>query len=103
MHDVVCTMYDVQSEINFVTQLVIRQISIVRMAHAERNPRLFCRVLDRCDRSNFLFLIVLMVRFMRDYAKIFELCSIMRFWVYYVGSHDRIISEGLINTVFTHV
>ena len=39
MHDVVCTMYDVQSEINFVMQLVI---SIVRMAHAERNPHLFC-------------------------------------------------------------
>ena len=45
MHDVVCTMYDVQSEINFVTQLVI---SIVRTAHAERNPRHFCWVLDRC-------------------------------------------------------
>ena len=29
LHDVVCTMYDVQSEINFVTQLVI---SIVPMA-----------------------------------------------------------------------
>ena len=35
-----------------------------------------------------------MVRFMRDYAKIFELCGIMRFWVYYAGSHNRIISEG---------
>ena len=79
MHDVVCTMYDVQSEINFVTQLVIRQISIVRMAHAERNPRLFCRVLDRCDRSNFLFLIVLMVRFMRDYAKFLNYAALCDF------------------------
>ena len=94
--------YNVQSEINFVTQLVIRQISIVRMAHAERNPRLFCWVLDRCASfralnlrkcvlsgvcvpakatwcvfvSNFLFLIVLMVRFMRHYAILGLLCGI---------------------------
>ena len=32
---------------------------------------------------------------MRDYAKIIELCGIMRFWIYYAGSHDRIISKGL--------
>ena len=35
-----------------------------------------------------------MVQFIRDYAKIFELCG-MRFGGYYAGSHDRIISEGL--------
>ena len=46
--------------------------------------------------SSFLFLIVLVVQFMRDYATICELCDIMRFWVNYAGSHDRIISEGLL-------
>ena len=36
---------------------------------------------------------------MRNYAKIFELCGIMQFWVFYAGSHDRIISEGLFNCI----